>query len=329
MPSLNAQAASIVNKMIENAAELKIAPKKSSIGATVLDCGVKAEGSYEAGRLLTEVCLGGLGKARLVRVRFNGQMSAATLVSTDAPILACIGAQMAGWKIKTEKYFALGSGPARILSKKPQEVYEMLNYSEQHDMAVLVLEANKLPPDTVLKQIAKECKVNPSQLYVLIAPTASPAGSVQISGRAAESGLHRLITLGFDVRRVKYAAGIAPIAPLDKDYLKMMGRVNDAIFFAGKATYIADIEGIDVESLIAKIPASTSKDYGTPFYELLKKADFDFYKIDPALFSVAEVKIKDAKTGKEYHAGKADFNLLMTSFEHNTLALNKLKIKPN
>ncbi len=327
MHSLNAQAASIVNKLAENADELKIVVQKSSVGATILDCGVNAEGSYEAGRLIIEVCLAGLGKARLVKVTFDGRRSAATLVSTTSPTLACIGSQMAGWKIKTEKYFALGSGPARILSKTPQEVYELLNYSEPSDIAVLVLEANKLPPDTVLEQISKECEVSPSQLYVLVASTASPVGSVQISGRAAESGLHRLLTLGFDVRKVKYAAGIAPIAPLVKDDLKMMGMVNDAIFYAGKATYTADLEGIDVESLLAKIPASTSKDYGTPFYELLKKADFDFYKIDPALFSVAEVTITDAKTGKEYRAGKADFDLLMASFEQNTLVLNELETK--
>jgi len=41
--------------------------------------------------------------------------------------------------------------------------------------------------------------------------------------------------------------------------------------------------------LVPKIPASASKDYGTPFYDIFKRYDGDFYKIDPLLFSPAEV----------------------------------------
>lgn len=313
MPTLNEQAAKIVDKIVENAAELNVTVQKSPTGATIIDCGVKAKGSYEVGRLLIEICLAGSGRAELATMNFDGYSLSAASVSTDTPALACLGSQMAGWKIKRDNYFALGSGPARILAKKPAEVYELLNYSEQSDVAVLVLEANKFPPDIVIEEIAKECLLKPNQLCILVASTVSIAGSIQISGRSAESGLHKLLKLGFDVRRVKHASGVAPIAPVIQDPLKMMGLVNDVIFLAGKAWYTADVEDVDVDGLIVKMPSSTSKDYGTPFYEILKKASFDFYKIDPDIFSVAEATITDIKTGKEYHAGKVDFKLLKKS----------------
>lgn len=313
MPTLNEQAADLADILVEQAAELNVTFQKTPIGATIIDCGVKAKGSYEAGRILIEICLGGTGRAELTTMNFDGHSLPAATVSTDAPTLACLGAQMAGWRVKDDKYFALGSGPARILAKKPAEVYELLNYSEHPDVAVLVLEADQYPPDPILEGIATECQLNPRQLYILIASTVSIAGSTQIAGRSAESGLHKLLKLGFDVRRVKHASGIAPIAPVIQDPLKMMGAVNDAIFSAGQGWYTAEMEGVDVDELIAKMPSSTSRDYGTPFHEILKKADFDFYKIDPNLFSVAEATITDIKTGKEYHAGKVDFQLLKKS----------------
>lgn len=313
MTTLNELAASLVEKLIERADELHVAVQKSSTGASIIDCGVKAEGSYEVGRLLTEICLANSGRAELTTMNFDGGSLPAVSVSTDTPALACLGSQMAGWKIKEGEYFAIGSGPARILAKKPAEIYELLNYSEQSDVAVLVLEASEFPPDTAIKKIARECKLKPKQLYILVASTVSIAGSTQVSGRAAESGLHKLLKLGFDVKRIKHASGMAPIAPVVQDPLKMMGNVNDAIFAAGQAWYTADVEGIDVNTLIDKVPSSASSNYGTPFHEVLKKADFDFYKIDPNLFSVAEATITDIKTGKEYHAGKVDLKLLKTS----------------
>lgn len=313
MVTLNERAASLVDKLVENADELGVTVQKSPADATVIDCGVEAEGSYEVGRFLIEICLAGSGRAELATMNFDGCSLPAASVSIDAPALACLGSQMAGWRVKSDRYFAVGSGPARVLAKKPAEVYELLGYSEQSDVAVLVLEATNFPPDTIIEEIAKECQLKPRQLYILVASTMSMAGSTQVAGRSAESGLHKLLKLGFDVRRVKHASGVAPIAPVIQDPLRMMGVVNDAIFLAGKAWYRAEVKGVDVAELIVKMPSSTSRDYGTLFYELLKKTNFDFSKIDPNLFSVAEATITDIKTGKEYNAGKVDFQLFKKS----------------
>ena len=61
--------------------------------------------------------------------------------------------------------------------------------------------------------------------------------------------------------------------------------------------------GSRTRRLRAKLPASSSSDYGTPFYETFKRYEGDFYKIDKLLFSPAEVWLTSATTGKTFHGG--------------------------
>jgi methenyltetrahydromethanopterin cyclohydrolase len=300
--------------MLNKAEGLKVRVMKSPLGATIIDCGVETEGSIEAGLLLTEICLAGLARTRLISLRLDDVTLPAVLVSTDSPALACLGSQMAGWQIKIGGYEALGSGPARALAKKPPEVYAELEHEEGSEEAVLVLESRALPSDEVLRRVAAECGVKPANLYALVVSVSSLAGSTQVAGRCTEAGLHKMRRLNFDVRKVRRAEGKAPIAPVVKDELVMMGRVNDSILLAGRARYTVDAEGTDVAGLACRIPSSTSPYYGKPFFEILRSAGFDFYKIDPDIFSVAQVELVDLSTGKKYSAGAVDVELLKKSW---------------
>src|SRR5207237_1358004 len=69
----------------------------------------------------------------------------------------------------------------------------------------------------------------------------------------------------------------------------------------------------ELAELAPKIPASASKDYGTPFYDIFKRYDSDFYKIDPLLFSPAEVWLTSVQSGKTYHAGHVNPEVLRAS----------------
>ncbi|HUK32924.1 MAG TPA: methenyltetrahydromethanopterin cyclohydrolase, partial [Vicinamibacterales bacterium] len=62
-----------------------------------------------------------------------------------------------------------------------------------------------------------------------------------------------------------------------------------------------------------RLPASASKDYGTPFFDIFKRYDSDFYKIDPMLFSPAEVWLASATSGKTFHAGRLNPDVLRVS----------------
>ena len=121
--------------------------------------------------------------------------------------------------------------------------------------------------------------------------------------------------LDFDVTKVKFAAGIAPIAPVDPDGLKAMGKTNDAVLFGGRTYYyIQSEEGDDLKALAEKLPSSASEGYGKPFYDVFKEAEYDFYKIDKGMFAPAEVVINDLRTGELFRAGYVNVDLLKKSF---------------
>ena len=318
MISVNLEAKKTLNQMVENADELNIAVTKLKNGSTVIDCGVNVSGSFKAGELYTKICLGGLAE---VGISIPGDLSEnfaipSVKIKTDFPAISTLGAQKAGWSVSVGDFFALGSGPARALALKPAETYEEIGYKDDADVAILTLEADKLPREDVADSIASDCGVSPADVYLLVAPTSSLVGSIQIAGRVVENGTYKMLEfLKFDVNKVKHAAGIAPIAPIDPDGLKAMGKTNDAVLFGGRTYYyIQSEEGDDIESIAKKLPSSSSEGYGKPFYDVFKEAEFDFYKIDKGMFAPAEVVINDLRTGKMYREGYVNVELLKKSF---------------
>ena len=217
MVSVNLEAKKTVDVMIEKQDELNIAVSQLSNGATIIDCGVNVDGSFKAGELYTKVCLGGLAD---VGISIPGDLSEkfalpSVKIKTDSPAISTLGSQKAGWSVSVGDFFALGSGPARAICKKPAETYEEIGYEDtEADLAILTLEADVLPGEDVAQYIADECNVDVKDVYLLVAPTSSLVGSIQISGRVVENGTYKMLeAIKFDVTKVKHAAGIAPIAP--------------------------------------------------------------------------------------------------------------------
>ncbi len=285
--------------------------------STIIDMGVKAEGGYLAGLKLGEICLGGFATVTFDSINVNNVLMPALTVTTDIPHIACLGSQFAGWRInrKEEKFFGMGSGPARALSLKEKELFETLEYKDSSDVAVIVLETDKIPNENVMKYIADNCNTSPENTYACVAKTSSIAGTVQIAARIVETGIHKLHELGFDPKKIKFGFGTTPIAPIGKNDMKSMGMTNDAIIMCGSVFLnIISNEDDDIASLTQKVPSSTSRDYGKPFFNIFKDAEWDFYKIDPHLFAPATITINDMRTGKTYQNGKLDPDLLLKSF---------------
>jgi methenyltetrahydromethanopterin cyclohydrolase len=136
---------------------------------------------------------------------------------------------------------------------------------------------------------------------------------VQIVARSVETGLHKMDVLGFDVRRVVSAMGTAPLPPVAKNDLRAIGRTNDCVLYGGQARYTIRAEDDELAELAKRLPASASSDYGSPFYDIFKRYDNDFYKIDPMLFSPAEVWLTNATSGRTFHAGRLNPDVLRSS----------------
>lgn len=311
--NLNERARDIADIMAEEATGLRIAVHTLPGGARVIDAGVQVDGGLNAGLLLSEICMGGLGDVEYASVSLGGENWPSVQVRTDHPAVACMASQYAGWAIQVDKYFAMGSGPLRAHARVEKELFEKLHYAEQASCGVLVLEGRQLPTHDVAAWVAKKANLSPAQLTFLIAPTASLAGGTQISARILETGLHKMETLGFDVRQVVSGIGTAPIATLAKNDLRGIGRTNDCILYGGQAHYTVKAGDTELAALAARLPASASKDYGTPFYDIFERYEKDFYKIDPLLFSPAEVWLTSVTSGKTYHAGVTNVDVLRKS----------------
>jgi methenyltetrahydromethanopterin cyclohydrolase len=311
--TMNERARAIADRMAADAAGLRIAVQTLPGGARVIDAGVQVAGGFDAGRVLSEICMGGLGHVDYTTVTIGDRNWPAVSVRTDHPAVACMASQYAGWAITVDKYFAMGSGPLRAQARVEKELFEKLHYAEQASCGVLVLEGRALPTDDVAAWVTRKAGLQPSQLTFVIAPTASLAGGTQISARILETGLHKMETLGFDVGRIVSGIGTAPIATVAKNDLRAIGRTNDCILYGGQAHYTVDADDAELDQLARQVPASASKDYGTPFYEIFERYDKDFYKIDPLLFSPAEVWLTSTRTGRTFHAGWVNSDVLEKS----------------
>ena len=310
---MNEAASEIADTMADQADVLRINSFRLPNGARIIDSGVNTPGGIEAGIALAEICMGGLGNVSCTPVQIGNQSYAGLTVWTDHPAVACMASQYAGWAISVGKYFAMGSGPLRAHARVERELFEKLSYAEEVDEGVLVLETRSLPTDEVVASIAEKARLQPLQLTLVVAPTASLAGGVQISARIIETGLHKIETLGFDVRRVIGATGTAPLPPVAKNDLRAIGRTNDCILYGGQARYTVQASDAELEKLAEQVPASASRDYGTPFYEIFQRYGGDFYKIDPLLFSPAEVWLTSTETGRTFHAGRLNPEVLEAS----------------
>jgi methenyltetrahydromethanopterin cyclohydrolase len=310
---MNELASEIADHLEEHASELRVRSRLLPTGARVLDAGVDIEGGYDAGLALGEICMGGLGNVAYSPLQIGGEAWPGVTVWTDHPAIACMASQYAGWAISVDKFFAMGSGPLRAHARVERELFEKLDYAEEATRGVLVLEGRTLPSDAVAGWVALKARLQPSQLTFVVAPTASLAGGVQISTRILETGLHKMETLGFDVRRIVSGMGTAPIPPVAKNDLKAIGRTNDCILYGGQARYTVRASDAELAELAPKVPASASRDYGVPFYEIFQRYEGDFYKIDPLLFSPGEVWLTSVESGRTFHAGRLNPEVLTAS----------------
>jgi methenyltetrahydromethanopterin cyclohydrolase len=303
--NLNQQAWHLATGLISQS-KLLHANVSQIVGSTVIDCGVKAVGGLEAGRRLAEICLAGLGEVAI-------EAGATVVVRTDHPLLACMASQYAGWQITSEKFFGMGSGPMRAVACR-EPLFEQIGCREKADRVVGVLETSKLPTDEVCRKIAEQCGVTPENVTLLVARTASIAGTVQIVARSVETALHKLHELGYELRNVHSGFGSAPLPPVAADDLVGIGRTNDAILYGGEVTLWVRDDDARLAEIGPKVPSNASRDYGDPFAAIFERAGRDFYKIDPLLFSPAVVVLNNLATGKSHRFGQLRPDVLDRSF---------------
>jgi methenyltetrahydromethanopterin cyclohydrolase len=314
MSTLNERAWKLCDEMAAHADRLGVAVSTLPCGTRLIDCGVKAPGGIEAGLKLAEICMSGLGTVEIIPDMARLWNGPGVSVSTIKPVWACMASQYAGWEIKGDGFFAMGSGPMRAAAGREQ-LFDDIGYREQSDCCVGVLETSKLPPKGVCVDIASKCGIKPERLTLLVARTSSAAGTVQIVARSVETAMHKLHVLGYDINQVTEGYGTAPLPPRSDDDLTAIGRTNDAILYGGSVRLCVYGDGGIIDEIGDRIPSCASPDYGRPFAEIFRRYKGDFYRIDPMLFSPAEVKIC-TEHGLKFPYGDLSPEILAESFKN-------------
>ncbi len=311
--SLNERAQRLADHLAAQGSLLRVASHQLECGGRVIDCGVKVEGGLQAGLGLARVCVSGLAEISLAPGDLGGMPILTVGVYSDSPVLACMASQYAGWQIAVGKFFAMGSGPMRAAYGK-EELFDKILGREHAPVAVGLLETRKLPSEDVLAHLSEKLDLPANKITLLAAPTASLAGTVQIVARALETALHKLFELGFDLSQIVSGSGVAPLPPVAKDDMQAIGRTNDSILYGGRVLVWVRAEDDQLAELGPRVPSSASPDHGEPFGAVFERYERDFYKIDPMLFSPAEIVFHNLKTGRTHAFGQVEPEILLRSF---------------
>lgn len=316
MVSLNQQAYELVRRVEQNLDKYQVRPIEITGGGKLFDFGVESVGGQHAGIELAEVCLAGLGTVNIEEGTLGEVEWPYVSVRTDHPLEACLFSQYAGWQIQTENYFAMGSGPMRA-AYAGEPLFEKYPCNEKANLVVGVLESSELPDEKVFAFLANKIGIEPKDVVLLVASVTSLAGMVQVVARSLETAMHKLYELGFDLKRIRSGTGIAPLAAPATDDLSGIGKTNDAILYGGKVTMWITGDDDSIAEIGPKIPSVSSSCYGKPFVEVFREFDNDFYKIDPMLFSPAQVTIHNLETGTVHSFGSVNEDVLKNSFGLN------------
>ena len=311
--SVNALAGEIVDRLVAGADRYRVSVSRGASGELLIDAGARAPGGIDAGLLLTEICMGGLGRVSLAPAPGPRNWPFWLTVGSSDPVVACLASQYAGWSLSHEKFFALGSGPGRAQARV-EKLFEELSYADRASRVTIVLESGSPPPKEVVEKVAAKSGVAPDKVAFVYAPTQSLAGSVQVVGRVLEVALHKAHELHFPLDNIVDGVATAPLSPPHPDFVTAMGRTNDAIIYAGRAHLFVKGPAAAAKELAEKLPSSNSRDYGRPFADIFKAYKGDFYQIDGSLFSPAEALVTAIETGETFRAGEINAALLDKSF---------------
>ena len=227
---------------------------------------------------------------------------------------ACMASQYAGWAIDPGGFFAMGSGPLRAKARVSSGNCSASWATPKRRRAACSCWKARPCPATMSPSGWRRKAGVAGRDHVCGSTNGQPgrrradcrAGA---RNRAAQDGHPRLR------RDARATARWAPrrFRRSREDDIRAIGRTNDCILYGGRARYVVRAEDERLADLAERLPASASTDYGTPFHDIFKRYDSDFYKIDPMLFSPAEVWLTSAITGRTFHGGRLDPDVLGAS----------------
>jgi methenyltetrahydromethanopterin cyclohydrolase len=317
MFSISQEAVRIVKeKILPYAEQLNCQVIHLKNGGTVIDMGVNARGGWQAGKLFVEATIGGLGHVDFGLYTFGENKLPSIDVYIDHPVEATFSSQFSGWEIPGSdpetRITPIGSGPARAIARN--DIWtQSWPYQDIHHETVFAVQTTVLPDGSLAQEVAQACHIQPENVYILAARTASLAGSIQVCSRTVEASIGKLFTLGFDLSKIISGMGTCPIAPPARNEFIGMDRTNTALIYGGMVRYVFDCRDEEIERILEKLPFSASRRFGESFADLMEEANRVFPDIDRDIHTVAVYEITNYATGRVFKAGKIHEDLLKRS----------------
>jgi len=318
MFSLTENTMGVVKEILANPEAIGCEAKKLECGATVVDMGINCKGSWKAAVLFTRATMGDLGMVSLGEFKLNEEFTFSSVeMFIDQPMIACVGAEMADWRLGDGEYATIASGPARAQAVVDTDHYiHCTPYRDGcRDAAVVCLQDVRYPSEELAMEIANACHVAPENTYILVSNSTCIAASMQVSARMLEQTCHKMFEKHFDPGQMVLMRGSAPIAPVVKNEDKTFGRINDALIYGSEVQVWVDAEDDAIAEVIDKLVGKTSSpNYGELFEDIFLRAGKDFFYVDHDVHSVAKIQIHNVNTGRAFVSGEINYELLEKSF---------------
>ena len=315
--SMNEAALEIIGPILDDPQRYGARLSQSATGATIVDLGVAAPGSWLAAKLWVEAAHGGMAQFSYGRMWLKDMEVPTADVIIDQPMLSVIACESGAWKLGEGQFVPVGSGPAR-LKAHADRFSKMVEYHDPSPDAVLQLQMKQLPSDETLQFVADACGIAPSHLVAMVAASASLVGGVQVVSRSFEQAI---ISLGrntdFDLTTIVYGYGRAPIPPVVADEGLAMGRINDALVYGGSSgLWLRHPDDDEVRRTAESMPfaARAGADYGKGYAEIYETYGRSLFNIPARLDSPAHVTVTNLLTGSVFSAGRIDEDVLYRSF---------------
>lgn len=321
MISLNNNVKEKVINLYNNAEALSCKSYKLPCGANIIDMGIEAKGSFSGAKIFTEINMAGLGSVEYRdHVLEDGNSCLAIEVMTSEPILALRYSQIASLPIGDGM---IGSGPGRAVIRSEEDYcFDILDAYEDKEatIAVFGIQGSKVPDDDLVSKLARDCNMDPSDIYLLVHNNTSIVAAVQVASRILEQTLHKIMMQGEDSieDNLRFARGFSLVAPVTLDDDEAMGKINDSLLYGGRSQYWVDCkEDSSITKILPKLVTEYSKDYGKLFKDLYLEADRTYYKMDLNIHSPARVEIFNMRTGNIFTRGKIREDIISRSFFSN------------
>lgn len=308
MALMNQHAAELCEAMIARGRRIGIEVHQLTSRDIILDFGVAAAGSLDAGLGLADICLSRQGATQMSVLSHTGQPIPAVAVETDDPLRDCMASQYAGWQWEIGTFRAMCSGPIRAVYAK-EKLFAQYPLAEQADVVVGIIETSQLPKQDVFDWLRGRLPPSVNRIFLCAARTRSDACRVQIVARSVETACHKLFELGFDLRQLRRGAGVAAVPPSTSSDFRSMGSTNDAILFTSQVRLSVDADQSVIDEIGPRIPSCSSAQFGQSFADLFEKYGRDFYRLDPLLFAPAEITLVNTRTNESRTFGRVHWDL--------------------